>query len=262
MTKCQFDKIESKFKEVSGIMSCIELEQSFDYSNPTKAGSNYSSYIVSLEILITILHITNNTRELVNWYSVLRNAVNDYFFGEWKDKAPSGNYHKDPPSRVYQDITSAWDDQLSMGLITAFVLHDWELFNKLVLFPRDEICLDIDQHQCNRAWLIGLCRFMSGAPQKVWEMWLNDVQFGDKKRERILAACIYPLAEKNTPEFSKCLQEYLNYFVKSEFRKNNSSKFMSKDASILWHYANHIGLNVPLPDKYPELLYRLPSSNE
>ena len=184
--------------------------------------------------------------------------THEYYFGQWRDTVPSGNYRDRPPDRAYQDKIMPWSTSWQDCLLWCSVLGRWDDLLKFAEYPKDDIKLDIDQSPENRAWLLLVAGKLRGRPIEELQPFADTVVNGKRKRERLLLALFEAILEEDPHYATSCLKDYATYYKVSEFPKDEINKKVAFDASFLVHYAEFTDVQISVPDKMKDHIVRLP----
>ena len=182
------------------------------------------------------------------WMPKVVDYAHEYFFGDWREKVPSGNSQKEPPSREYQDIHCPWDTEIQSTLTWCACLNDWQRAQEIATYLRDDIKLDIDQKPENRAWLLYLGGILTGRAESEMAELATCIENGKPKREKLLFALLQAILHGTDADRDKAAKQYFKYYKSSESKSQKLTSKVAMDGTFLVHFAKHRGREIPVPE--------------
>jgi hypothetical protein len=140
-------------------------------------------------------------------------------------------------------------------------LRNWEAVQRYASYPQDNIRLNVDQTEANRAWLLLLCGAIINRPWDEIQKHFDITQKSPKKREKLLARIVHALLLEPDEQLQKACKEYFTYFKTSESKSEHFSRMLPIDGSVLYHLANHRGRPLILPATVQDAIIDLPPEN-
>ena len=186
--------------------------------------------------------------EAANAMDRVLDYAEDYFFGDWRDRVPSGNHKDQPPSWRYQAIHSLWCMELTTSLVWCACRGDWQRAKKFATYPCDEIQLDPDQSPENRAWLLYLCGVLTGRTEGETAVYVASIEGGKRKREKLLLAFLQAILGSDDSGLKEAVAQYLKYYKGSESKSQDLTKKVALDGTFLVHYASYCGQAIKVPE--------------
>ena len=174
-------------------------------------------------------------------------AAEDYFFGDWRRIIPGGKPDA-PPDPEFWRKHAGWSDHLRGSVMWLSSIDEWNTVERLAAYPNDEISLDCSQTEINREWLLVLFGVLSGKTiDKDLTKHVKKIRDGSKKREKLLLALLEAIIADDETAMVESSKEYFKYYRAVERRPQLITSKVAIDASILYHYARHLGRTMPVP---------------
>jgi hypothetical protein len=233
----------------------IELEEMIDLFNMNKkyippidrAGRRLWVISHSCSLLSVYSFLVDDLIMATEWAERSVQYADQYFWGDWRDLAPTGEFNDEPPNREYQNIHRAWDLIFQSSLLCASNTCKWNWLAKLGLFFRDDIQLNIDQTNSNRAWYLLVAGVLRGRSWSQMDSFFQTTQNSPQKREKLLARLLHSIVEGTESDRVAATKEYFTHFKRSERKSQYINIMLPWDASFLVHYAKHVGKPLPVP---------------
>jgi len=211
-----------------------------------------------LSNLIAIQHYLSDDLEGTrDWAVRVMAFADDWFLGPWRDRAPSGNYHDQPPDRAWQDLNMPWQNEFQASLLWGSCLGEWERLGRLASSLRDDIMQDVEQTPENRAWLLIAAGIVRGRPWNEMKEMIDTVQDGRRKRERLLLDLLDAILHGDDSRLSETSTRYFQYFKKSESKEFSITAKVAIDGAFLLHFGRHQGRHVAIPSSVEDYIINL-----
>ncbi len=175
--------------------------------------------------------------------------VEEYFFGEYLDRIPSGNHHDQPPDRAYYEQTAPWKSPFESALLWCSLLGEWDRLEKIAGYLRDDVKPDVEQSKENRAWLLLVAGVVRGRDYSELSSFSKTVLDGKKARERLLLWTLDAIVEEAPEQASGFLADYAKRYLKTELPKHDITTKIALDASFLVHWASYCDVEIDVPEK-------------
>lgn len=175
----------------------------------------------------------------------------EYFFGEWRDRALSGPRRDQPPDREWWAVHGVWQREFTEAVLWGSVLGCWDRLARIAGAIRDDVRLDIEQTEQHRAWLIVVAGHLRGRPWAELAPFIETVQTGRRRRERLLLAWLLANRAGDPAAIDRAAQAYTAYYLRAEAKVYDILCKLMIDGSFLYHDAARAGHRVNLP---PEVL--------
>ncbi len=120
------------------------------------------------------------------WARKVVDFADEYFFGAWRDRVPSGTYQDKPPDRAFYDKRAGWLPELQAGLLWGSCLGEWDRVGRYAAYLRDDVIRDAEQSVENRAWYLILAGGLRGRPWAEMTEFVETVRRGRRKQEQLL----------------------------------------------------------------------------
>jgi hypothetical protein len=141
--------------------------------------------------------------------------------------------------------------------LAAAPLGEWDWLAHICSFFRDDIRIDLDQTKENRAWMLLLAGVLRGREWNDMQHFIDQIRQGLRKRERLLLDLLESILFKQQAEIDLAANSYFKYYKKSELPKHDLTLKLALDATVLVHYANHIGKQVTVSPEMEDHIVRL-----
>jgi hypothetical protein len=169
-----------------------------------------------------------------------------YFFGDWRDRALTGNGRDQPPDRKWWDVHATWQSEFTAAMLWGSVLGCWDRLARIAGAIRDDVRLGIEQTEQNRAWLLIVAGHLRGRPWAELAPFIETVRTG-RRRERLLLAWLTANREGDLAAINRAAQEYAAYYLRAEAKIYDILCKLMIDGSFLYHDAGRAGHRVDLP---------------
>ncbi len=192
-----------------------------------------------------------------DWAKRTIEYADDYFFGAWRDEVPSGNNHREPPSRIWHDLHSSWVMPLQSALVAASALGLWERAERFATYPREGIREnDGISAACDSFWLY-FCAVLRGASQETVAKHSTAVLEQGNKSDRLLLAFADAVRGADNKALQKAADEYFKHYKRVEAKKQYISSKLAMDGSMVLHWARHLGRTVVVPNEVRDHIFEL-----
>lgn len=175
-------------------------------------------------------------------------TAEQYFFGDWRTKIPTGNRFDMPPDPIYWHQTAQWSDAFVEALLMAACLDKWEFAQHFSTYPTDECDLDIEQTKEHRAWLLILAGVLREEPVERFAHHRAVICNSRRKRTKLLLSLLEGIVSPDEYDLQARVETYFNYFEKTERRKSIITSKLAIEGSFLVHYAKHLGRSLTVPE--------------
>jgi hypothetical protein len=225
---------------LESIQISIESEDREDLAPYRRSDLVTTGYLLVIEY-----YLVGDRTNAVKWaYNVL-DFADEYFFGNWRDRIHSGNYHNDPPDRAWWDKYASWQPQFEACLLSVSCLTEWERLQKFASYFREDVDINIEQSPENRAWLLTVARALLG--KSLDGELANVIKSGKRKREKLLLDFLEAVLSGDERQLNASAAAYFKYYLKSEAPKLDITKKVAIDATFLVHFAAHRGRKIEIP---------------
>lgn len=181
----------------------------------------------------------------------------EYFFGGWRDTWPSGEFSNEPPNPLYWRKL-AWQDEWLPCLLWGSVLARWETLTRLATYFADDIPVDIEQSDANRAWLLIVAGVLCGRAWNEMEHHTKMIGGSRAKREKLLLDFLDTILHADDEQLASTASAYFKYYKSTEWKKPFINNKIMLDGSFLIHFAEHRGRSIPIPSNIVDHVVRLP----
>jgi hypothetical protein len=147
--------------------------------------SKRGSRLSMSDLIATQYYLSDDPRSARDWAGRVLSFADDYFLGSWRDRRPSGNYRDQPPDRTYQDRNLPWQDEFQACLLWGSCLGAWEHLGRIARALPDDVMLDVEQTEQNRAWLLAVAGLVRGETWDQQKEWAEMVRSGRRRQERM-----------------------------------------------------------------------------
>lgn len=180
------------------------------------------------------------------WGNIAVEAGETYFFGEWRERTPSGNGRNQPPNRDWQDIHALWVDYLDWTMCLAASVGRWHEYERFATYLRDDVALNVDQTEVHRAWWLYFCGRVRERPAKeIAQFHETVVEAKRAKTDQLLLAWVDALFDGTDDELLVAMNRYFQHHRKVEVKKPGFR--LAFRGSMLLHYGTHLGREVERP---------------
>lgn len=251
MTKNLFQTFSAKFDLGQFLPSYERHEQMVP---PDWLVFSIKSGLVTDATNVAICHYClGNTPEAKRYAEKVVEHARDYFFGDWRGRIPTDLKTIDPG---WWRIHAPWVGQLSESMCWATSLGDWKSVEFLAGYPAQESKPGGATRE-DAAACFALASMLRGAAPADYEACFGVIRKGNKKKPKLVADVILALQAKNAGQFQKCLEAYLRYFRKSEFKKSSLDKLLCLDGTTLLNLGLRMGLAFSIPPEAEDHIIRL-----
>ncbi len=178
----------------------------------------------------------------------------EYFFGKWREEIPTDLKTRDA---VWWRIHATWVTPFREALCWATALGDWKAVQLLAEYPAKETRPGVDATREDAAACFALASLLRGSAPSDYEACFGVIQRGKKEKPKLVAGVVRALQARNADQFQKCLEAYLHYFRKSEFKKTSLDKLLCLDGTTLLNLGLHVGLAFSIPPEVEDHIIRL-----
>jgi hypothetical protein len=207
--------------------------------------------LVTLGMFLILEHyFLDDLRRCFSSMSKILEYAEEYFFGSWRDYAPTGYQHNEPPSREYQNTRCLWSSEFHSSIVWCACLGDWKRAREISEYLRDDIKLDIDQKPENRAWLLYLGGILTERPESEMDGLAVCIKDGKRKREKLLFALLQAILHGTDSELDAAAKQYLKYYKSSESKSQKLTDKVAMDGTFLMHFAKHKGREIEIPKNF------------
>ena len=180
------------------------------------------------------------------WAGTALECGETYFFGEWRELAPSGNGFDQPPSREFQDIHQLWVDYYDWTMCLCSAIGRWAEFERFAMYLRDDVSIAPDQTEAHRAWWLYFCGQIRKRPSKQLEAFRETVMTAKRaKTDQLLLSWVDALVSGSHDELRDAITKYFQHHRKVEVKKPGYG--LAIRGSMLLHYGKYIGREVDRP---------------
>jgi hypothetical protein len=191
-----------------------------------------------------LLDDLQNTRV---WASKVLDYAAEYFFGDWRDRIPSGDYGNEPPNRDYWDRKATWRYEFQACLLWSSCLADWDGLRRFAAYLRDDVIRDVDQPNENRSWLLAVARVLQGTQLDQLAEYVAVIHQGTRKRERFLLAFLDAILNADDTALARATKDYFKYYKSSESKKQEITAKVAMDGTFLVNFARYRGRSIEVP---------------
>jgi hypothetical protein len=170
-----------------------------------------------------------------------------YFFGDWRDRALTGNGRDRPPNRDWWAVQAAWQDEFAAAVLWGSVLGCWGRLARIASAIRDEPRMELDRTDQGRAWLIVVAGHLRGRSWGELDPFIATIQTGRRKREKLLLAWLVAIREGDRGEVDRAANEYAKFYLRTEAKIPETPAKLMNDGSFLYHLVARAGSQVILP---------------
>jgi hypothetical protein len=176
-------------------------------------------------------------------------ATTEFFFGSWRETFVTEDGHPDPKfwKREFQ-----WMDAFEGALFWGSVLGDWELLEKVGAFPEPDSNISTGFKPQDRDLYLALGAFLFHAPEEVTESKLQKAAAGPKKSCKLVVEIIRACVVRDPKSLQKAYDDFLKYYKKSEFPKEDITKKISIEGTLFFHWARKEGLELRVSPEYSD----------
>lgn len=178
--------------------------------------------------------------------------VDDEFFGEWRERIPSGDHYELPPNRGWWNKHASWRESFVAAIVWCAVLGDWDRLEHVASYVTDDIEPNVDQTPADRAWLQIAAGTVRQRPKSELQPMIDVIHLERSKREKFLLAWLLALGTNDATAVQKAAKAYAEYFLKSEVKKFEIPSRIMIDGSFLYHYSVYRGFAINLGSKIME----------
>jgi tetratricopeptide (TPR) repeat protein len=241
MVKNLFLTFSAKFELGQFLPSYEKHEQ---MSPPDWLVDSIKSGLVADATNVAICHYCLGNKKEAKRYAekCVKHAL-EYFYGAWRGRILTDLKTLDPG---WWRIHASWVCQLSEALCWATSLGDWKSAKLLAEYPTSESKPGGATRE-DAAACFALASLLRGSARSDYEACFGTIQKGKKEKPKLIADVVRALQAKNADEFQKCLEAYLRYFRKSEFKKTSLDKLLCLDGTTLLNLGLHMGLGFSIP---------------
>lgn len=177
----------------------------------------------------------------------------EHFFGSWRKEVPIDN---DPPSEAVRKRYEPWARHFRNSIMWAMCLGDWRKVCKLSEYPTDECPIGRYETRQECYWLLVLAGVLRG-DEAQQHKYFDAVRKCKSKYHRQLLAMTEAILSKDVARYEQELVSHLAHCCEHVFTQPGIDAKISKDATILHHYARHLGLDVTWPQEHADRLISL-----
>jgi hypothetical protein len=168
----------------------------------------------------------------------------DYFFGEWRKANPiDGKIGED-----FLKKGESWIREFRASILWGTYIGEWEKVKEISKYPDDLSMLENLESKEMRAWYTALAIFLREGTLKNADKYIEIIEAGKKKREKLLINVLRSIVEKDLEKFNKEFRVYLKYYKAHECKGIHDK--LAIDGTILFNIAKHNGMPVEFPKEY------------
>jgi hypothetical protein len=179
---------------------------------------------------------------------------NEFFFGSWRSQFITPDKTIDAARWKRRFI---WMQILEATLLWGSVLGEWEFLKKVGTFPEPDSCISDGYRQQDRDLYVAFGAFLRDASQMELETLLERAATGSRKSCKLLVAVIRACVARDTVLIQKSLVEFLKYYKKNEFPKEQITKKISIEGTFFVNWAEKEKLAITVPTEFLDLIVRL-----
>lgn len=247
-----FCRLDAKFELGQFLPSYDKHEQ---MSPPDWLVSSIKSDLVTEATNVAICHYClGNTSEAKRYAEKCVKHALEYCYGAWRGRILTDLKTLDS---VWWRIHATWVTPFREALCWATALGDWKAVQLLAEYPAKETRPGVDATREDAAACFALASLLRGSARSDYETCFGTIQKGKKEKPKLIADVVRALQAKNADQFQKCLEAYLRYFRKSEFKKTSLDKLLCLDGTTLLNLGLHMGLGFSIPPEVEDHIIRL-----
>jgi hypothetical protein len=179
---------------------------------------------------------------------------NEFFFGTWRSQFTTSDKTIDA---TWWKRRFIWMQIFEAALLWGSVLGQWEFLKKVGTFPEPDSCISDGYRPQDRDLYVALGAFLREAPSAELETLLERASTASKKSCKLLVPVIRACLARDTALLQKALIEYLKYYKKNEFPKENITKKISIEGTFFVHWAEKEKLAINVPPEFADHIVRL-----
>jgi hypothetical protein len=177
-----------------------------------------------------------------------------HFFGSWRSEIPIG---RKPASESIRKSFEPWARPYQTAVFWAACLGEWDKVKELSTYPTDECPIGrYSETKQDCYWLLALAGVLRGDGTQQ-EKYFKVVRKCRSKYHRQLLDMLEAILARDISIYHKALDEHLYYCVEHLFDEPRIDRKISRDGTILHHYARHLGLDVAWPKEHIDRLVSL-----
>ncbi len=193
----------------------------------------------------------------IEWSTKAAEAALDYLTGSWREEFGG------PVKITFEGLTierlplpmdrQEWASYLQAGTSWAAIAGHWELVDKLLSYPQEQLAADVSGKAAKRFW-VGLAKWWRGSRDLKWV----EAKRGAKAKAEpyvYLAEAVAAIGRQDQPTLSERLERYLLHFP----TQRTQAEDLPLAASLVWHLAEREGLYASLPESCQKWLVILPA---
>ncbi|MDR3109862.1 MAG: hypothetical protein LBU65_09285 [Planctomycetaceae bacterium] len=171
-----------------------------------------------------------------------------YFCGDWRANDKPSQHSVWTHRECRQNMN--WIDSFSRGLLLSLLVDDNIHITNIAGWVGDDLEEDgTGTYTLNDVWyLIALGRFLR---KESFSEYTAKIKSKSRRRQKFLIDVLESIDKRDVNAFETGLTTFIKYFIKNEvdttewFESN-----ISRDASVLWNAARHVGMVMPdFPEK-------------
>jgi hypothetical protein len=170
----------------------------------------------------------------------------DYFFSDWRKKVAVND--KTYESYRWKEHGSDWYSEFPISVLWTTCLGQWNKAKKIAEYPTRECYSERTKGSPEVCYYLILAAALRGESLDTVNDFIEVVETGVKKREKLLLAVLKTIVQQDKKAFDKVFLEYMKYFNKRECSRGINT--LAKDGTILFNFARYKGLNVEFPNEY------------
>jgi hypothetical protein len=204
-----------------------------------------------LAILYYLVEEDDNARKHASEFFI---AANELLFGSWRSEFTKPEKTTDA---AYWKHSFNWMQIFEAALLWGSVLGEWEFLKKLAAFPQPDSCISSGYGSQGRDLYVALGAFLREAPKAELDTLLVRASAGPKKFCKLSAAVIRACIARDAAMIEKTLTDFLKYYKKREFPKEDITKKVSSEGTFFVHWAEKEKLAITVPPEFADYIVRL-----
>ena len=215
------------------------------------------------------LYLLSRDEEAKEWVGEWVVHAEQYFFGEWRQTAPSGNNSKEPPDPEYWHQTTTDFDRYVESTFAASLIDHWDVIDRMSEYwctirwwePKvARFFLRVSGRE-EVAWTLALASVIRGKPfdDPYLKPLIEMIENGRLKREKWLWGFLAAIVKGSDAELQAAADAYFQFYLKRESGRMDLSKKISLHGTLLVNLARHRGRKVEIPEAIGERYVQLPA---
>ncbi len=194
-------------------------------------------------------YLLDEIKEARQYAVQLLDATDEYFFGDWRDRAKPRDIEPGESNRDYWHRHAVWRDKFREPCMWASCLGAWDRCRRWAAYLRDDVTFDVEQSAEDRAWYLIVAGVLLDRPWADMKPFVETIESGRRKREKLLLDTMRPLTAGDNAAFNDALAKHLSHYKSTDAKKRNMYERLAIDGTFLINLARHRGLEPRIPDR-------------